>query len=186
MFTNKNLLNLAIRQAIVAIGAILIAVAVWWFLSAQINTTSDAILKNRETADNFDQRTELLFSLKQDSVLVGQNDVLIDNALLDSDDILEFTDALENISTRYKIAQTFAFDTPVPPSFSTPIKLSAIDYNAKITANVSTFKNYLVDFEKLPYFSKINGITITTQDKAGWENNSSVSFDATLFTKATQ
>ena len=186
MFTNKNLFRLAINNILIAGVAIVITICILWFLSGQIVTTSDTILKNRQAASNFGERTSMLFSLRQDAALVGQNDVAIDNALMDSDNILQFVDALTAIATKYKVVQTFAFDSPTSPSVSTPIQLYAINYNTKITSNLSTLENYLSDFEKLPYFTQVNGITITSQDKSGWDGSSFVNLNATLFTKVAQ
>lgn len=186
MFTSKNLIKLAVHHILIAFGVVFIAIAMIWFLSGQINKTADNIIKNRQLTNNFDKQTELLFKLRQDAVLIGGNDVLIENALLSSDNILEFINALDGIAAKNKAIQTFVFNSPISNSESTPIPLSSINYVTNISTNISALKNYLVGFEGLPYFSKINSIIISSQDKDGWRNNASVSFSATLFTKVVE
>ncbi|MDD5152399.1 MAG: hypothetical protein PHS95_00130 [Candidatus Pacebacteria bacterium] len=186
MFTNKNLIKLALRHTLVAFGAVIVSVATIWFLVGKIDSTASSIIKNRQIASNFDQQTELLSKLKQNAAIIGKNDVLIENAFLSSDNILDFISGLDGIATKNKIIQTFSFDSPAPSPVSSSFPLSSISYTTKMITDVSTFKSYLSDFEKLPYFSKVDSILMSSQDKNGWEHSTAISFGATLFTKTVQ
>lgn len=186
MFTTKNLLILVGRHAAIAIGSVIVSLVVVGFLSQQITKLSDDVLKNRKLASALEKRTEIFASVKRDTELVGTNDTLIERAFIPSSNILEFVAALESLALKNGVTQAFHFDTPTPSPISAPFPLAVVTYSNSINGNLQAFSNYLKDFERLPYFTKIDGIRISASEAAGWRNTGTMSFRASIQTNATQ
>lgn len=186
MFTTKNLLILIGRHAAIALAAISVAALASYFLAREITRVSLGAIQNRHLAATLEKRTELFSTLARDAQTVGTNDVLFDHAFLSSDNILEFISVIESIALKNGTTQSFHFENPVPTPTQAPFPLSTIGYSNTLSLNVFVLANYLKDFEHLPYFTKIENLTITTGDPAGWRGASSVSFHATLYTKTAQ
>lgn len=186
MFTTRNLIVLIGRHTAIALTAVAVAVIASFLFAREIARVSGAVIQNRHFATTLEKRTELFSTLAQNAQIVGTNDTLIDNAFVSSDNILEFVTALEKLALKNGATQSFHFETPVPASVSAPFPLSTIGYTNSLSLNVLTFSNYLKDFDTLPYFTKIESLTITSSDPAGWVGASSISFHATLYTKTAQ
>lgn len=186
MFTTKNLLMLVGRHTLIAVGVVGIALVVCLFLAQQITHLSDTVVKNRTLAVLLGSRTELFSLLKQNAAIVGSNDIAINNAFVPSDNILDFIASLESTGLKNSTTQSYRFDSPVAASIAAPFSLQTISYTNTLATNVLTFSNYLKDFERLPYFTKIDSMTISSQDKTGWQGASTATYRATLYTKASQ
>jgi len=179
MFTTKNLLMLVGRHAIIAILAIGASVLVAVLLSQEITRLSDDVLKNRQLAS-------ALAAVKRDTELVGTNDLLIEQAFISSNNILGFVAVLESLVLKNGITQAFHFDTPAPSPISAPFPLATVTYSNSLSGNLVAFSNYLKDFERLPYFTKIESLSISSSGKPGWRNAGTMSFRASIQTNATQ
>ncbi|MEI6580679.1 MAG: hypothetical protein WCO07_00735 [bacterium] len=186
MFTVKNLLILIGRHAIVSLIVVSITVIAIFFISKEVERISDSVALNHRLESELKKRTELLEALKNDVQRIGTNDIQIDNAFISSEDISGFINTLDNLAQKESITQVYRFETPIPSSMSAPFPISTISYSDSLTTNVSSFSNYLKEFEKLPYFTKIDGFNISSQDKTGWLGTSTISFRATLYTKSIQ
>ncbi|HAT68626.1 MAG: hypothetical protein A2481_02225 [Candidatus Yonathbacteria bacterium RIFOXYC2_FULL_47_9] len=186
MFTTKNLLMLVGRHAIIAILAIGASVLVAVLLSQEITRLSDDVLKNRQLASALEERTELFAAVKRDTELVGTNDLLIEQAFISSNNILGFVAVLESLVLKNGITQAFHFDTPAPSPISAPFPLATVTYSNSLSGNLVAFSNYLKDFERLPYFTKIESLSISSSGKPGWRNAGTMSFRASIQTNATQ
>lgn len=186
MFTTKNLIVLIGRQAAVALTAIAVATLASFLLAREISRVSTAVIQNRHLATTLEKRTEVFGTIARDARVVGTNDTLIERAFIPSDNIFEFISILESIALKNTATESFHFENPVPSSESAPFPLSTIGYQNTLSLNVFTFMNYLKDFERLPYFTKIENLNISSQDGTGWRGTSSVSFHATLYAKSAQ
>lgn len=186
MFTTKNLLILIGRHVAIALGAIGIAVLASYFLAHEIKRVSDSIIQNHRLASSLEKRTGLFSTIARDIQIVGKNDTLIENAFVPSDNIFEFISVLESLALKNTATQSFNFENPTPSSIPAPFPLSTIGYSNTLSLNVFTLINYLKDFEHLPYFTKIENLSISSSDPSGWRGASSVSFHASLYTKSAQ
>ncbi len=186
MFTTKNLLILIGRHAAIALTAIGITLIASLLLAREITRISDAVIQDRHLATTLEKRTELFSTIANDAQIVGNGDTLIEHTFIPSDNIFEFISVLESLALKNGATQSFQFENPVPSPVLAPFPLSTIGYANTLSLNVSTLTNYLKDFEQLPYFTKMENLTISSQDPLGWRGASSVSFRATLYTKAAQ
>ncbi|MBI3634153.1 MAG: hypothetical protein HY228_00865 [Candidatus Yonathbacteria bacterium] len=186
MFTTKNLLILIGRHAFIACSVIVISLTATVFLSRQITHLSNDAQKNRLLASALEKRTDLFTVIKRDSEIIGTNDILIEQAFIPSNNILEFVAALESLSLKNGTVQAFHFDVPTPGAFSAPFPLATVTYSNSLSGNLATFSNYLKDFERLHYFTKIESLNISAQDKSGWRGAGTMSYRASIQTNATQ
>lgn len=186
MFTTKNLLMLIGRHAAVALGAIGVALLASYFLAREITQISDAVIQNRRLATSLEKRTELFSTIARDIEMIGKNDTLIESAFIPSDSIFEFISALESLALKNGATQSSNFENPVSSAVPAPFPLSTIGYSNTLSLNVFALTGYLKDFERLPYFTKIENLSISSSDPIGWRGASSASFRASLYTRSAQ
>ncbi len=186
MFTTKNLLMLIGRHAIVAFVAIFIASVAVWFLSREIERIVNEVVLNHRLASTLAKSTELFDILRRDASIVGTNDILIDSAFIPSDNILEFVSIFESLAAKNSISQNFNFDTLTPAPIASPFPLSVVAYSNNLSTNISTLSKYLKDFESLPYFTKIESLSMSSQDVAGIRGTGTMSFRAVFYAKTSE
>lgn len=186
MYTKKNLIFVIGRYTLISFGVVLCTSIIIMFLSNQITKISDSVVQNKKLANKLAERTNLLDKLKQDVDVVGNGDVLINNAFVPTDNIIDFISALESLAIRNSVIQAPTFNSPTETTISAPFPVNIINYHNSLSGTISTFIKYTKDFEKLSYFTKINGFNISSQSPLGIEGASTVSFDATLYTKTIQ
>lgn len=185
MFTTKNFFSLIGKHLFVAIGTILIAMLLVFFLSKQIAQVSKDVIKNRALASSLSERTALLSNLKKEAGLIGTNDTTIKQAFIPSNNILSFIAILKSIALKNGVAQVYSFSNPSVATSGATFSTATISYQNTVTANLNIFINYLKDFEKLPYFTKINSVTIASS-QGNWLNGATVIFGATVSAEAIQ
>lgn len=187
MFTTKKLLILVLKNLLVSlvfVGATIVAI---FFIKNEIERVTDSVVLNRKLNAQLREKTELLSVLERDAQIIGENDVLINKAFISSENISSFINELDKTASDSSITQIYRFETPTASNISGPFPLSSIPYSNNITTGVLSFSNYLKNFEKLPYFTKIESFNISSQDKvSGWLGQSTISLKAVLLTKTTQ
>ncbi|OHA79570.1 MAG: hypothetical protein A2747_03985 [Candidatus Yonathbacteria bacterium RIFCSPHIGHO2_01_FULL_44_41] len=185
MFTTKNLFTLVTKYILIAFAVVLFTSGVVFFLSGQITKVSNRTAKDRQLVTMLSERTAVLSNLKHDTDIIGANESTIKQAFIPSNNILEFVAAFENLASKNGLTQAFHFSSPTTMDTGSPITLTTIGYQNNISSNVSVFINYLKDFERLPYFTKIDSINISS-GKEGWYGTAAISFSATIIARSTQ
>lgn len=186
MFTTKNLFTIIGKQVFIALGVLVFTVASVFFISGQITKISAKAAKDRHLAATLSERTALLSSLKHETEIIGSNDVLIKHAFIPSNNILEFVATLESLALRNGLTQAFHFSSPTPSVAGTPFPLATISYQNTISSsNISSFINYLKEFELLHYFTKIDSLTISSSG-GDWRTASNISFSASVSAQTAQ
>jgi hypothetical protein len=165
---------------------VLVAVIATRFISKKIEHIADSVILKHRLEGELNKRAGLVEKVKHDATLVGKNDVAIDAAFVSSENILEFVNVLDAMAAKKSIKQIYNFETPALSAISAPFPIATIAYSDTLTTTVASFSDYLKEFENLPYFTKIDGFTIASQNDLGWEGESTVSYRATFYTKAVQ
>lgn len=185
MFNEKKLLLHIVKNALVAVAAILGAIVITSILSRQIARISNSVFEKQTVALMLEQRTENLFKLKEDLQRAGTVDARIENALPAPDSILEFVGALESLASQRSLTQSVRFGNVVPSPMGSPdMPLSFIDYGLSFSGNIIILQNYLEDFEKLPFFTGVTAFNISSSEPTGWFGNSQIGIEAKLYTKS--
>lgn len=186
MFTSKNILILVVRNTIISLVVVLISLFSIFYIKNEIKSITDRVVTNNKLNSELKQRTELFSVIKQNAEIIGENENLIESAFIQSNDISLFTNTLDTLALKYKISQTYRFETPIESMTTNSFSFSTISYSNNFNTNIKTLSSYLKDFENLPYFTKIENLNISSQDKLGIKGPSTISLKATLLTKTTE
>lgn len=170
----------------ISLTVILISMFAIFLFKKEIENITNRIELNNKLEANLKRRTELFSVIENDAKIIGNNDALIEKAFIPSNNISEFINALDSIVNDDKIKQTYRFETPIQSTTTDPINTSSIPYTNNINLNISELSTYLKNFEKLPYFTKIESLNISAQNKSGWKESSSINFKASLVTKTSK
>lgn len=186
MFTTKNLLLLITKHALIALSVILACLIVIVYFSREIEDVTDAVTQNRKLAATLSERTTHITQLTKDAQVIGDNAERIQASFVPSDNVTEFIAALESLGQKNGVQQTFRFDSPTPAAIASTFPMQTVAYSNIVTSNLPTFIKYMKDFEDLPYFTRIDTISISASGGQGVQGPSSSSFHAVLFTHGTQ
>lgn len=186
MLNSKNLLMLIGRNVIITLMVAIVSITAIFFLKVEIEKITDKIILNRKLETELKKRTELINIIDTGAKIIGNNNYLINSAYIPSNNISPFINKLDDLVSISGINQIYHFETPTPSTIEGPYPLSTISFTNNLTADLTNLSVYLKSFETLPYFTKIESINISSQDKSGWVGMSNVSFKATLYTKTTQ
>lgn len=180
MFTTKNLFTLVGKHLLIALGFLVVALVAVFFFSSQITKISAKAVKDRHLAAQLSERTALLSSLKHETELIGSNDIAIKHAFIPTNNILEFVGVIENLAFKNGLMQAYNFSAPTPVGTAGVLPLATISYQDTISsANVGTLIKYLKEFEQLPYFTKIDSLSISAGG-TDWRTAGTVSFGASV------
>lgn len=185
MFTTKNLFKLIGKQLLISLGLVIFAFITVFIISDQITKISKKVIKDRNIVATLGERTEHLSMLKYEASIIGSNDKVIKQAFIPSDNILEFIAILESLALKNGVTHTFSFSSPGPVIGETALPISIINYQNNVSSNIFTFIKYLKEFEQLPYFTKIDNITISSSD-ADWRTASNITFSASVAAQVAQ
>ncbi len=180
MFTTKNLFAHFGKHILIALAIMSVSIGAIMFISGKITKMAYETATSRHLAATLSERTSLLSSLKHETDIIGPNATTIIQAFIPSNNILDFVAIIKSIALKNGITQSLNFSSPTPTSLGTEFNVATISYQNTISsANVSIFINYLKDFERLPYFTKINSLNISS-GSADWRNTSNISYSATV------
>lgn len=169
--------NNLIRAAIAAVAAAIIIS----FASKQISKINYSSAEKKRLTAIIEKRSETITKIKNDLVVIGNGEEKIKNALPGIDNILNFVSALENTANKNLLQSSYKFGIPAPYLKQENLEILSVNYNLNVNGTISTLISYLKDIEKLPYFTNIESVNFNSH--AGWDNNSTISFQAKLFVK---
>lgn len=186
MFTTKNLFTLVGKQILIALAVLVFSVGAVLFLSSQITKVSAEAVKARRISAQLSERTSLLSNLKHETDLIGSNDAIIKHAFIPTNNILDFVGIFENLAFKNGLTQAYNFSLPTPSGMASSLPLATISYQDTISSsNVSAFINYLKEFNRLPYFTKIDSLNISAGG-ADWRTAGTMSFSASVIAQIVQ
>ena len=187
MFAIKNIIILVLKSLLISFIVISITTVSIFFLSKKITQISTSIEEANKQKADFTKRVNISEIIKKDVTTIGTNNVNIENAFMSSSNISNFINNIDNIGKKNNILQMYKFSTPVSSEFTTTsFGISSISYTNNFTNNISGFLTYLKEFEGLPYFTKINSFSISSQETTGLQGLSQIAFTADLYVKTQQ
>lgn len=185
MLTKRQLYFEVGKNVAIMLVAIICAAMGSAFFANRITQIADSLIEKERLSFVLSRRGEYLAELDRTFARLGDGDRNLVDAFPPTDDILGFVAALDSVARRTGVTQTYSFG--VPSVFGDPatdkIPLAIIEYNLSVNGNVQTFLNYLKEFERLPYFSGIRGITITGDGTGGWESGLQANLSAVLYAR---
>lgn len=184
MFGKKNFLLIVGRHLIIMSVVMLFTLLGISYLSSKIKLLADDVVNSKRLSAAYETRVTQLAKMRSDVERIGTTTETIEKAFIPSDNIEDFITSLERIGKENGITQSFSFENPIATTVVDPIALSSITYHNTIVGSLNNIKTYFKNVENLPYFTKIQGITITSNDSTiGIKGTANVSFDALLYTK---
>ncbi|MBI5133957.1 MAG: hypothetical protein HZA81_01030 [Candidatus Taylorbacteria bacterium] len=187
MFTKKSLwIQLSEDAAEIAV-AVVASVLVIVFLSNKIGAASDAVVESRRLSQALKDRTAVVSELTEQYRRIKGKDALIESALIYSSNTLEFVTALESVAAKNNVSMAVRFETPSELGIeigNPPHSLSEINFSLSLQGNVFTVLGFLKDVERLPYFTKIRSIALSSQTQEGWQNTSNVAVQGKIYTRS--
>ena len=183
MFTKKQLTKLILINLLIACLAISLSVAGVLFALSQMKSIAHSIDEKKKVSAALTKRSETYAQMKQDIGRYTNAEEHITRALVPIDDISPFTSALEALGTRNGIDETYKFGIPTMLEQDENLSLASVEYTLEMHANRQSLITYLKNFEALPYFSGITGMTIVGAEERGVDELSTVSMRATLYAK---
>lgn len=192
MFTRKQLKIELVKHLIKVLAFVVISSAAIYIFSGQIAKIGQAAKQNRTAVSILEKKNELAAELKNDLLMIGDGDKKVREAFIKADDIVGFVNNLEEIAKNNSFEQTLKFGNPIPDlndqnltkgenEIPKAFKLLKVEYDIALKGNVQAFSHYLEEFEKLPYFTNISSIVITSSPVSGTEEQSSISVKAQLY-----
>lgn len=184
LFTNKKQVFVAIVRylGIALLFATAAAVAIL-FISRSIVKIGDSLAQKEELSRILSNRVENAQHLEEALKIIGNNDQKIQEAYLPADNILDFVSALESIANQNSLQQSLRFTEPVPFSDATDIPKAKTDFTITLNGTIITLKSYLQQLELLPFMAKVNMVNLLAAPPSGWEGNSAITINGTLYVR---
>lgn len=184
MFTKKQLTKLILVNLLITLVAISVSTASVLFFLGQMKDIAHSISEKKKVSAALEQRSETYANMKRDIELYGGAEKHIADALVPIDDISQFITALETLKLQNGVEEVHHFGAPIllGTTNDTPL-ITSVSYTLEVHATRHALIAYLKNFETLPYFSGISGITITAATPKGINELSTASMNAILYAK---
>lgn len=184
MFNKKQLIYAIIPHILKAVIAIGIALVIVSFFGARITTIEVTLKERKAMTFALRQRSETTATLRNMFGIIGESDGKIRDAFPITDNVLEFVTAVETLAGQNTMQQSLKFAAPdLPISETASLTVIPVGYTMTTNGTVATLANYLRQFEALPYFAGVHAMTLSTASPKGWDDNSSITIQGTLYTQ---
>jgi Tfp pilus assembly protein PilO len=174
------------RQSVIALLAIIIAVTANFFIGKAIGKISDSLSQKEKLSSILSLRVENIQQLKNSLALLGDNDQRIRDVYPPADNILAFVSALDSIAKQNSLQQTLRFSDFMPVSDTGGISVVKTDYTVSLNGTVATLETYLKQLENLPFAATIGSVNLLAAPPSGWNGNSSITINGTLYARQNQ
>ena len=129
MFTTKKILILIGKNAKISLIVILLTILSIFFIKKETIKLTDEIKIEQKSKLELSKRTELYSIIENDAKIIGQNDKIIENTFIPSNNITEFLTEFDKIGSKYGAIQNYHFETPTVSSISKTFNISTISYS---------------------------------------------------------
>ena len=179
LFAKKQLTRRLAVQSMQTIAAGAAAVIVIGFVTKPIVKIADSIEQERRMEMRVEEKMQNSAIVRRELEETGTIEDKIKNAFLTVDSIGEFISALENLSNQHSLQQSLKFGSSKP---ATTAGILEIEFTVQLNGNILTLTSYLNDFERLPYFAAVRGITVSAPQQ-GWTNDSTIALSGVVYVK---
>ncbi len=175
----------------VALLFALAAVIIVYFLSGQMTEISENIHTYNNIFAKKQERIALSVQLNEEINKIGpENEAKLQTALIIDENISDIIQIIDNLAKKYSSRHStpnVGGITRISPGNGTGgLAISSIDYSLQMTANVDSLLKYLKELEANRNFISTTTFTISSDDSAGWNNNSAtVNISGKIYYKST-
>lgn len=158
----------------VAIVVIISGVIVF-ISSGRVIDSSKNIIASKNNEQTVQKKNESISTAQELFKKISGSQKKVEDALIFSEKIENLVLDMNKIATKHNLTFVTVFSPPTPGQGGVGgISLSRIDFTITTQGNVKNVNLFLKEFEKLPYFSDISGITINASTTTGWINESKI------------
>lgn len=158
---NNELLKQISKPMFRAIIFLIASFVLCFYFAGRINKISNDIMEKRELLSLYQNSQEQYAVLKEDFSKISSHIDKVRGVFPQSENVLSFINAFENLAASNGIQQYFKFENVTPqPVFG--LNLFQIPFNVTLSGTKAQFLNYLAGLERLPYFTKIDFLNMTT------------------------
>jgi acetolactate synthase small subunit len=184
--TRKQVIEIIVRQTLIAIAAIILALGISIFASRAILKISNSLQEKTRLSKMLTMRVENIQQLKKSLALLGENDKKIIAIYPPTDDILDFVSATESIAKQNSLKQTLRFGDFMSAADTGIVSISRTDYTINLNGTITTLKAYLEQLEKIQFVAKIGSVNLLAAPPNGWNGDSTITINGSLYAQQTQ
>jgi hypothetical protein len=185
MFSQKKyILKIVASVCLAALAASAAGVAVLFF-SKKIEAIVSTIEHKRVLSSTLKQREETIAKITADFARVNGYQEKFDRAMPAVDDMEPLLVGLDGLAKKYALVAEVTLNPPTVLSADENGKATFnIDFSIQIAnATVDTLKNYLEDFEALPYYARLESLSLLSPNNGGWDNGSQATISGKIYAK---
>jgi hypothetical protein len=184
--TRQQVIMIISRRAIIAGAVIIIAALSCFFIGQEIIKISDALQQKEKLTQLLALRIDNIQKLKNSLVILGSGDVKIEAVYPSTDNILNFVGALESLAQQNTLKQTLNFSNFAPVTSINGVAIEKTDYTINLTGTVTNLKSYLIQLENISFVTKIGAVNLLAAPPFGWDGDSSITINGSLYASQAQ
>lgn len=184
--TRKQVLHIIYRQTLIALVAIILAITLSMLTGKAILKISDSLQQKEKLSKILAIRIENIQQLKNSLALLGDNDKKIIDIYPSTDNVLDFVSATESIAKQTSLKQNLKFGDFVQLDSLGNTFIYKTDYTLSLNGTITTLKAYLEQMEKIPFVTKIGAINLLASPPNGWNGDSTISVNGSLYAQQAQ
>ncbi|OHA48522.1 MAG: hypothetical protein A2991_02515 [Candidatus Terrybacteria bacterium RIFCSPLOWO2_01_FULL_58_14] len=184
MFSRKSFRQALLREGLKAIVVIVVAGGIAFIGSSQISRSSTSLTEGRRALATLQTQQAAVGSLQEQLVKIGDADTEIEEGFVPLPSIDRPIAAIEALAgTHGLLHRALRFDTPRPltdVTVTAPFGITRAPFTITLTGRGNDLIAYLNALERLPYFIRVDGLTITAPQDGSWNNEASVTLQGSL------
>lgn len=156
-----NTFKIISKPVIRAMIFLVIALISCLYLASIISKTSVEILEKQKTLVLYQNSQEQAAVLREGFQQVASYVDVVNNIFPASEDVLPFINAMEDLASKNGMQHVFKFETAALQPVE-ELNLNKIPFNVSLSGTQSQFLGYLSGLEKMPYFTQVESLNITS------------------------
>lgn len=184
MFSHKSFRQALLREGLKAIIVIVVAGTIAFIGSSRISRSSTSLTEGRRALATLQVQQAAVGSLQDQLVKIGHADTKIEESFVPLPSIDRPIAAIETLAgTHGLVHRALRFDVPQPLSAApatAPFGITRAPFTITLAGRGNDLIAYLNALEHLPYFIRIDGLTITAPQDGSWNNEASVTLQGSL------
>lgn len=184
----KQVIKYLLIMTAKALFAATIAVVVCYYVGNKIATISKNIYVQKKLIFLLKQKQNNQQALRKSYGELETMMPKLQTALPQDDTVDEFLSNIDTISKEQGLTTTLKFNPPTPsPDSEQSFPINLLTYTIVTSGNITTITNFIKALEAMPFANTINSMAMNSPATSqGWNENSSVTIQGQLYTRATQ
>lgn len=190
MFTEKDIRRSSLIRNIILWSFIALVIGCALYFARALASVVADLKKHNSEADSAIAYHNAALKLIDEIQRTTGNGPKIYEAFPPANDLVFVSDIIKGTAERHNLKGTVTFSDPQPTAQILPpdqnqtvYTLHKVVLTLKYSGDAASIERFIKEFESLPYFISIAGLSITSNEKNGWEDGAELSGEAILFAK---